>query len=143
MKIRTDFVTNSSSSSFITITVTTKNNSKFEGGFDAGDQSFIDPDVSCGPLMDEDDLSHMNGEELLGLAKTWFDSTFEDAENYDFSKDGNKRISELSADEIKTVKFSYNVDLSGEMGFTSYESYDYENNTHDYEMEPDPEWEEF
>lgn len=112
MKIRTDFVTNSSSSSFISVIVETDNDS-YEASYESGDNNIIVPDYL--DISEKQFNSIQSGNDLLKIAKNWFDSTFADShlpKNNDFSSGDVEVISNLPKDEINKVSISSNANDS-------------------------------
>ncbi len=133
MKIRTDFVTNSSSSSYVTVRITTKSGREYEAGYYSGDQGF-DVIGSALELSDTYFEKIESGEEILNTALEWFNKTFKHAKEFDFSdgkiaeikalkKDDMYKVylrSEINCDDYvisgRTVKYTYTEKLTKEDG---------------------------
>ena len=76
MKIRTDFVTNSSSSSYVTIVVDTKDDRHFCGAFTGDDVGNRGVSLTTKEFTLKDALNAENGKELLTVLDKAFDGLF-------------------------------------------------------------------
>ena len=113
MKIRADFVTNSSSSCYVTITIETKDGNTYIGEFD-GDQIGLNYHCISDYELDKEKIKDIsvaqNGKELLNAINKLYDNLFSDYEGLEmlFSENQDK-VESLGRDQINRVIVSEQV----------------------------------
>lgn len=141
MKIRTDFVTNSSSSSFVSVIVYTKDENCYEGGFN--NDEFVDIQ-GCDPFEVTESFFEdlKSGEELVSAMKEWFAESIVDPSfvEEDICCDGEiDDIVELDIDNIERVELSSNITCD-DFSFANEITYDYMTKTLEVSNTGDCDW---